>query len=307
MHQCMPAKTPRTPPSTPHAWDDLRVFLAVVRAGSFTEAARRLGVEQSTVSRRVAALERNLAAHLFDRTPRGLRNTPLAEQPRSRAEQVAAAVLAVDDDARGSERAVAGHVRLALTEGLSLTVVVPMLLPELRRAYPELVVDLLCDYASADLLQREADIAIRFYRPTRGDLVATRVARLPTAVLGQRDYVRSRGRRRTPDHFDWVGFHMPGFRAPEEQWHQQHVGVAPVIRSNSYVSQVAAVRAGLGLALLTRSLCRVHPELREIELGLPEGPVLELWLVTHRAIRDLPRVAAVFDHLETGLRALDGI
>lgn len=293
-----------------HAWDDLRIFLAVVRAGSFTDAARKLGVEQSTVSRRIAALETNLEAHLFDRTPRGLRNTPLAQQLRARAERVEAAVLAFDDDARGTERAVAGQVRLALTEGLSLSVVVPTLLPELRRTYPEITVDLLCDYQSADLLQREADIAIRFYRPTRGDLVAKRVARLPTAILGQRDYIRTRAPRkhhRTADRFDWVGFHMPGFRAPEEQWHQQCVGVEPAIRSNSYVSQVAAVRAGLGLALLTRSLCRIHPELREIELGLPEGPVLELWLVTHRAIRDLPRVAAVYDHLEGGLRALDGM
>lgn len=290
------------------SWDDLRLFLAVLRAGSFTEAARRLEVEQSTVSRRIARLERSLAAPLFDRTPAGLSATDLAERLADHAEGVERHALAFVDEAHGTERAPRGRVTLALTEAMALHIVVPRLLPQLRERYPELVVDLRCSDRNVDLLRREADVALRFVRPTRGELIAQRVARMPTAVLGTRALVRSipRRRRKDPAAYPWVGFHLAGIDAPEERWHEEFVGVDPVVRTDSYVSQVAAVRAGLGVALLSTGLRELDPELRVVDFGLPFLPTLELWLVTHRAIRQLPRVAAVYELLAEALPALDG-
>lgn len=284
-------------------WDDLRLLLAVLREGSFSAAARKLTVEQSTVSRRIAALEQELGSLLFDRLPDGPRATELATRLRAHAELVEAQVLAFSDEARGVSQAVEGRVRLALTESFAVQVVIPRVLATLRTRHPALAVDLLASDLSADLARREADIALRFYRPRGGDLVCKRVARLPLAVLGHKRYVR--GRRREPSAFAWVGQELPGVTSPEsEVLAPLELPRAMVV--SSHLLQVEAVRAGLGVALLTRALRRLYPELVEVDLGLTEAPAVELWLVAPRALRAVPRVAAVWSMLEEALAELEG-
>lgn len=286
----------------PSRWDDLRIFLAVMREGSFTAAASALGVEQSTVSRRIASLETELGAGLFDRTPLGPRPTELAERLRAHAERVEAEVRAFADAASGHEREPKGRVRLALTESMAIHVVIPNVLRALREKHPELDVDLVTSDLATDLDRREADLAIRFFRPTQGDLVAKRVARMPMGVLARRDLAHRK--RRKPEAFDWISFEIPGVPMPDAAWLAAHVKVPPRMRTTSYLSQVEAVRAGLGVAMLVRTLLRLDPELVELDLGLPPGPVLELWLVTPSNLRDVPRVAAVWDFLEARLGEL---
>lgn len=283
-------------------WDDFRIFLAASRADSFTAAARAERIEQSTVSRRVAQLERSLGAPLFDRTPSGPRLTDLGLRLAAHAERIESEVLALVDVASGHERAVEGRVALALTESLSIHIVVPHVLPALRTAHPALEVTLLTSYRAADLLHREADLALRFFRPRHGDLVAKRVATLQTAVLANRGYAHRR--RRQPDRFAWIGLSAPGLTAPEGDWFDAHVGVAPAIRTNSYLTQVEMVRAGLGVAVLATSLLKLDPDLVIVELDLPTPPTLELWLVAPRSIRDVPRVAAVWTAVEDALAQL---
>ena len=286
-------------------WDDVRVLLAALRTGSFTLAARALDADQSTVSRRIAALEESIGAPLFERTPRGPVPTELGEALRERAEAVEAELVRFADAARGSrERGVRGRVRLALTESLATHFVIPRVLPSLRAAHPELVVELVTGYRAVDLAAREADVALRFFRTERGDLVGRRVARLPTGVLAARSLARKL-RGRSLQALDWIAVELDGIPTPESAWLAAHAGVEPVLVCTSFDSQIAAIRAGLGVGLGARALARAHRDLVVLEGPHPPGPSLELHVVARRAIRDVPRVAAVVDALTEQLAGLE--
>lgn len=285
-------------------WDDLRVLLAVLRAGSFTKAAHVLAVEQSTVSRRIAALEEALSAPLFERHGGAPTPTELAERLRERAERVEAEVQGFVDVALGHERAIRGRVRVALTEAFAVQVVIPHMLADLRARYPHLDVDLVTSDLAADLSRREADIALRFFRPPSGDLVTRRVATMPMSVIGNAAYLAGKPSRF--DALDWIAFHLPGVRSPEDDFHENVVKHEPRMRTNSYLALVEAVRAGLGVALLTRSLLRLDPRLVALPIELPGAPSIDLWLVTPRALRAVPRVDAVFRYFEEKLPELSG-
>ncbi|MDB4985935.1 MAG: hypothetical protein JWN04_1113 [Myxococcaceae bacterium] len=283
-------------------WDDLRVFLAVLRQGSFSAAARKLGVEQSTVSRRIAALEQSLGALLFDRQPEGPAPTELSLRLHDRALQIESAIVDLAELGRADDRAVAGKVTLALTESFAVHVVIPHVLGPLYKEYPQLAVHLLTSDRSADLQRREADLALRFYRPTSGDLLSKRVARLPLRVLAHRRYAQRAPR--DPKQLRWIAVELPGIQPPQADWLGAH-GITPVLTVSSHLAQVEAVRAGLGVALLTRSICKLDKNLVELEVGMPSGPFVELWLVAPRTLRSVPRVAAVWERLESDLAMLD--
>lgn len=287
----------------PARWDDVRVLLAVLREGSFSGAAQLLSVEQSTVSRRIAALETALGSPLFDRTAAGPRPTELALRLLPQAERMEAELTKlVDLSAEDGE--VRGRVRLALASSFAVQVVVPFLLPELRRLHPHLRVDLVVDERAADLGHREAEIAVRFFRPTQGDNLVKRVARLPTAVLGHERYLR--GRTPTLSNLDWIVFDLPGASTPDGDFLAAHApAIEPAMRTNSHLVQVEAVRSGLGVALLVRAICAIDPGLVELSLPLPAGPELSLWLVTPRSLSTVPRVRAVWEFLEERLSGLE--
>ncbi|MBX3249376.1 MAG: LysR family transcriptional regulator [Myxococcales bacterium] len=282
-------------------WDDVRVLLAVLRAGSFTLAARALGTDQSTVSRRVAALEARLGAPLFERTPRGPRPTERAERLREAAERVDDEMHRFADVAAGEEPAVRGRVRIATSEGLAIHVLVPEILPALAKAHPELTIELATGERAVDLAAREADIALRFFRGGRGDLVIQRVASIPTAILARRGLAR-RLRGRATEGLPWIVVEVPGLETPEAAWVRAHGG-PPRLVCTSYEVQLAAVRAGLGVGIAPRAVLRSHRELVALDEH-PPGPPLELFLVTRRAIRKQPRIAAVIELLLATLPAL---
>jgi DNA-binding transcriptional LysR family regulator len=288
----------------PARWDDLKVLLSVLREGSFSGAAQALGVEQSTVSRRIAALEAALQQPLFDRAPGGPRATELALALRQHAERVEADVQGLVDLAAAHRGAVEGRVRLALTESFAVHVVVPHALAALRALHPKLRVDLLVSERAVDLSQREADLALRFARPTQGDLVAKRVARLETAVLGHRRYLQ--GRTPSARELDWIVLDLPGSLSPDGAYlAAQLPELEPALRTTGHLVQVEAVRAGLGVALLARSLLSLDPELTQLELGLGPGPTLEVWLVAPRSLSQVPRVRAVWEFLEKTMPLLE--
>lgn len=284
-------------------WDDLKILLAVIREGSFTAASERLGVEQSTVSRRIAALEESLDVVLFDRHRGGPKPTEVALAIRERLERIDAEARGIADALEARELEVRGRVRLALTESLAVHAVIPHLLSSLRSEHPGLAVDLVTSDQVADLTRRDADLAIRFFRPTDGDLVTKRVAQMRTSVLAHRSY-EGVGRD-DPKRLDWILHELPGIDTPEARFLREVVGVEPAMRTTGYMAQVAAVQAGLGVAVLASSLRILDPGLVELELGLPKGPTLELWLACPKGLRDVPRVAAVWSALERSLPRLE--
>jgi DNA-binding transcriptional LysR family regulator len=290
--------------SDPARWDDLKVLLAVLREGSFSGAAQALGVEQSTVSRRIAALEAALDATLFDRAPSGPRATELALALREHAERVEADVQSLMDLTAAHRGAVEGRVRLALTESFAVQVIIPHVLGPLRALHSRLHVDLLVSERAADLSQREADLALRFARPTQGDLVAKRLARLPMAVLGHERYLAMRALDARS--LDWIVLDLAGTVSLDGAYLAAHLpGLEPALRTTGHLAQVAAVRAGLGVALMTRALQRLDPGLVAPDVGLPPGPTLELWLVAPRSLSQVPRVRAVWEFLEKAMPLLD--
>lgn len=286
--------------------EDLRYFLAVSRAGTFSAAARTLGVDQSTVSRRVGAFEATLGKRLFERGPRAVTLTPLGEDLVPSATAAEAALLAFADAAAARDAGPAGRVRVALTEGMAQHAIVPHVLPDLLRDNPGLAVDLVTGEDAVDLARHEADVALRFFRTPRGDLVGQRVARLSVAIVAARSQRRALARL-APRDLPWIGYDNPRFASPATAWLEALDAPPPRITCTSVETQIAAVRAGLGVALTTRAMLRAHDDLVALdEVPLPPLAPLELHVVTRAAIRRVPRVAAVFEALVAALRALDG-
>jgi DNA-binding transcriptional LysR family regulator len=155
-------------------WDDFRNFLAVARSGSLSGAARALDTSAATVGRRIAALEKRLAARLFDRGQTGYALTESGEAIRLKAEEVEEAVLALERAALGRDLRAGGKVRLATAEDIASFVIAPML-AQFHRTYPHIVVEMVASWDVVNLTRREADIALRTARPTQGDFVVRHV------------------------------------------------------------------------------------------------------------------------------------
>lgn len=286
-------------------WDDLRYFLAAAQRGGFGAAARALKTQQSTVSRRVANLEAQLGGALFDRTSSGLTVTRLGETVRREAEQMAVALTRVSDAATTTERDIDGLVRIALTETLADVFVIPKVLPDLMKRYPKLKLDLVIGNTSADLGRREAEIALRFFLTPSGDLLTRRVARMPTEVLATPSLAK-RLTKQPMSQWPFVAMWLPGAAIQEETWREAHAPQDSRLSTNSFHAQVEAVRAGLGVAVLPTHLTHeLRLDVVPRPIGVPPPPPLELFLVTPRALRKVPRVAAVYDALAAAFTALD--
>ena len=291
------------------SWEDIRLFLAVARGRSFSAGARTLATDQSTVSRRVAALEASLGRPLFERTSRSLRMTPYADALLPWAERVEASVRAMEDGARSMEDVVRGTVRLALTEGLALHVVVPRVLPALLEKYPELRIELITGDEAKDLVQHEADLALRFLsragsQMPKGELVARRIATMELGVIAAKSQKKKFGAMKAHE-LPWISYAREGVEVPDGAWFEAFGARRARLQCSSVETQLAAVRAGLGVAIATRAITMIAPDLIALDtLVLPPLPRLELFIVTRAAIRKVPRFAVVFDALVEALGEL---
>lgn len=263
----------------------------------------KLGINTSTVSRRLDALEEALGARLFDRTPDGVLPTALAEELTPHAEALELSASGFAMAAAGREREVAGIVRITAPPGVAEHLLAPAL-PRLFARWPKLRVALDATVAYADLSRREADLAMRVQRPTHGDLVSKKLSEGEDLLLASAGYARELGRMARADRARWITWGDELAHIPSARW----VGVvAPpetvVLRTNSIGSQLAAARAGVGVVLLARPY-RERFGLVEVNLApsladsLPARPRGALWLVGHRALREVPRIAAVWTFLE---------
>jgi DNA-binding transcriptional LysR family regulator len=285
-------------------WNDLRSFLAIARHGSLQGASRTLGVNHSTVFRRLNALEARLGVRLFDRSPRGYALTIAGEHMLASAERVEDEILGLERRLLGGDVRLAGTLRVTTTD----TLVHGLLGPHLRAfqaRYPAIELELITGNAFFDLSKREADVALRPSRHPGDAMVGRRLAAIAVALYAGRNYVAERGRPASEAELSGHALitgdaslaHLPATR-----WLERHVthGVT-VLRCNSWLSQSAAARAGLGLAVLPCFLGDPAPELVRV---LPPEPALagELWLLTHPDLRRTARVRAFMETLARGLR-----
>lgn len=278
-------------------WSDLRYVLTVARAGTLAAAARRLGVNQTTVARRIAAAESSLGTRLFERRDGVLRPTPAGEAAIARAAHMEREVEALERGIGGADAIAAGLVRVTTVPILANRLLIPAL-PKLRSAHPRLRIELIAAPQNLSLTRREADIALRLARPERGAALARRIGRLDYAVYGP----RRRGRAELP----WITYEEGLSHLPQARWIAGVAGESEAsLLVNDAESILHAVRAGLGRSLLPCFVAEREPGLSR--LGGAK-PVLsrDIWLLVHREVRAQARIAAVIEWVEAlmaGLRA----
>jgi DNA-binding transcriptional LysR family regulator len=289
-------------------WDDLRVFVAVARTARISVAARELGVEHTTVGRRLAALERDLGVSLFHRTAGGYRLTPHGERALRSALAMEQAALAVGARAREETEVQSGRVRVAMLDELAAHWLAYHL-PALRVRHPGLELELLTGIMPLDLSRGEADLAVRTPRPRKAGLAAVRLGRTAMALYasnrllaGEPMYVVDTASLR--GHALLV-FTSPYRALQSASWLQPVLREAPIaMRANSTHALLGAARAGAGIAVLPRIVARRYADLVSVSDDLHVG---EHWLVTHPELRRDPKVRAIADFLKQAAIGQDGL
>jgi DNA-binding transcriptional LysR family regulator len=268
-------------------WNDLRYFLAVTAAGSLSAAARSLGVEHTTVSRRIEALERVLGVRLFDRFARGWTLTEAGQALLPQAQRVGEEVHSLMRQATGAD---AGHgtVRISAPPAIAAHWIAPRL-AALRPQLAGIHIELGAEAAQVDLSRREADIALRFRRPQNPDLALRAIATVQYYLCGAPEYIAGRGQ----DEWEFIGYDDSLTQAPQQQWLESFAAARPfLLRSNDLGSIAAATRNGAGVAVL--------PDYLAAGLIIPavNCPVQrQLWMVIHGDVRKSPRVRRTADLL----------
>ena len=287
-------------------WTLTRSFLAVAETGSLSAAARVLGLSQPTLGRHIADLEVSLGLPLFTRAPRGLVPTEAALDllPHAQAMRDAAARLHLA--AAGREASLSGAVRLTASRIVSHYILPPML-AGLRRAEPGIEIDLVPSDSSENLLFREADLALRMYRPTQLDMITQHLCDLPTAIYAAKTYLDRRGR---PTGIADIASHdVIGFDRSDMIIHLlRPMGITVTredfpVRCDDQIVYWNLVRAGCGLGGMQCLIGDADPLMERATPFLPL-PSLPVWLTAAQALRQTPRIRRVHDFLAAAFRAL---
>lgn len=288
-------------------WNDLKYLLAVARHQGTAAASRALGVNQSTVQRRLVELERCLGQALVQRHPSGYRLTSLGEQLLPLAQQVEQAVAALTQHMASFQRDVTGVVRMTCPEPLVYRISQSSLLDRFHMRYPGLQVEFVTSDKYLDFAKDEVDIALRSGDTQDHALVGRKVGDSLWAVYASPKYIARRGQPsgvQDLERHDWVGFDDTVVEHRADTWLQQ---VAPQAhfagRNNSMLGLVYSAKAGVGLAALPTALGDAEPDLVRVLGPVPE--LARIWRVlTTVELRHTPRVAALFDFLVDEVDAL---
>ncbi|WP_434380602.1 LysR family transcriptional regulator [Melittangium boletus] len=262
------------------SWDDLRFFLAVAKHGTLATAARQLGVNASTAGRRIQTLERSLRVRLFLRTREGLRPSAAGEQLRRRLEKLAPELTRLVGGELTPAETVAGTVRIATTEALA-AYLVDRGLCSLKDEHPGLVLELLGGNRPVDLARGEADLAVRVSKPEGANLKVRAFPAQGFAMYGAPAYLRQRGRPRNERELAGHDLLVTGAELamlPEARWLEALPDTRICLRTNSMPALMAAVRGGVGLAVLPTLWGQVEKDLEKL-FDLPELPRRAMWLV----------------------------
>lgn len=288
----------------PH-WDDLRVFLAVARAGNLTAAARTSGQTQPTMGRRLRALEDALRTKLFQRNADGFILTDEGAGILACVERMEVEALAVERVIAGQEEELAGMLRVSTSEWFGNRVLSPVLARFTQR-HPRVVVELLTETRLLSLARREADLVFRFRRFDEGEVVQRKVAHVDFGAYASAEYLVRLG---VPQRGGGAGHALitmdEAFATlADVAWLRRMLpGASLASRSNSRDVQASLCAAGGGVAVLPRCLGDTLRGLRLLDLG-EAAPGRDIWAGYHQDLRLLPRLRALLDHVNTELEAL---
>jgi len=274
-------------------WDDLRIFLTRAREGTLTTAAKALGVSHPTVARRVAALEAQIGARLFDRLPDRFVPTSAGEELLGDTEAMERAALSIDRRSASLSDTVSGVVRLSAGEEISA--LLARHLPDLRKRLSQIEFELSATHTALNLSRREADLLIREQVPDLADIVARKLGRVAYAIYAHPSLAVARLPPAAFKSVPWVGFDDDHTRMPGQRWLQERLdGGRPAIRCNNWLVVRETARAAGGFAVLPCYLGDADDRLQRIGGPIPEV-FADQWLLVHRDLRALPRVRAVMD------------
>ncbi len=274
-------------------WDDLRLVLVLARTGTYSDAARRLGVNESTVARRLAQAERRWRARLFDRVDGKLAATPAGEDLVRHGEIVETQMQAARSAVLGTDDQASGPVRITAVPFVANRLLAPAL-GRLIEANPALEIDLIADPRDFSLTRREADIALRLSRPsTENVLITRRIATLDFALYGKRDC--------KPDTLPVIGYEEARRGLPQAQWldafQVKRRQRSMPVRIGDAETLFACVRAGAGQSLLPTMLGDADRHLQRVGDGVPVVR-RDLWLLVHPNLRPLVRIRTVIEWID---------
>ena len=286
-------------------WSDLRYFLAVAREGSSLAAARALRVNQSTVHRRLVELEKRLGCPLVERRPGGYRLTEYGKELQPYAERVEQAASALRRHAATFDKGMRGTVRLTCSTSIAHRLIRSGLLDKFHKGYPGIKIELLMTDRVLDLSNGEADVAIRGGEIREEALVGRKIADVPWAVYASRSYVERNGRPISPEDIRShciIEFTGEIAALAAARWLPSKAPHARISGQASNVPSVLlAVKSGGGLALLPSPLADLDQDLVRVIGPIPEVDY-PIYLLTHRDLRKIPRIASFFDYCLSQLR-----
>ena len=286
-------------------WGDLRHFLAVARYGSTIQAAKALGINQSTVQRRIAVLERQLGRRLFERRPEGYRLTRLGEELRPIAERVETGITDFTRHSASSDVELMGTIRVTCPETAGYRIMKSPILDAFHARYPGLRVEMVMVDRVLDLAKGEADIAFRTSDPKDDALVARKIAEVPWAVFASRAYIERRGAPTTLDEIgrhDVVRFDGPIAEHPGARWLKRVAPQARIAAScTSTPALVLAVKSGAGISPLPVIAVENETDMVCLFDAIPELR-LPFYLLIHRDMQRTPRVRAFCDFVASEMK-----
>ncbi|MFV1985602.1 MAG: LysR family transcriptional regulator, partial [Thiohalomonadales bacterium] len=266
-------------------WDDIRFFLAVARKNSIRGGSATLGVNHSTVSRRINSFEQKLDVRLFDRLPTGYILTPAGEDMLSSAERIEEEVNALDRKVLGRDAELNGQIRVTMPAPI-----VNLITPDLvafTKIYPGIELELLVSYEEFNLSKREADVAIRITNNPPDHLVGRKILKYTKSVYASKSYLKEYLTTRNSELLNWIGWDS----AIDDQWIKK--SDFPNIKIQHLLpdamAQLAAIKAGLGITILPCFMCEVEADLQRV----PPAeiiPAWDIWLLTHKDLRDTTRI-----------------
>ncbi|OZG75022.1 LysR family transcriptional regulator [Hahella sp. CCB-MM4] len=288
-------------------WNRARAFLVTAEEGSLSAAARALDMSQPTLSRQVAALEEELRIALFERGAKGLELTPngleLLEYVRAMAEAANSLSLA----ASGQANSIEGNITISATEVMA-AFVLPPIIRKLRSAYPGINVEIIASNSASDLRRREADIAIRNFRPTQPDLIARRLGDLHAALYATPSYLAELGHPETLKAFSQAQF--LGFATNNDNYLNamvehgfQLTDQNFCVRTDDHLVHWEMTKQGVGIGVMTVGIGDIEPAVERI-LPHQEAFKAEVWLVSHRELKMNLRVRTVYDFLAEELESV---
>lgn len=279
-------------------WTDLQHVLAVADHASLAAAARALGVNHTTVLRRVRAFEKSVGVKLFHRSPSGYALTAAGEEVAASARAMQETAEAIERKVAGRDLRLTGTVRVTTTDTLAVKLM-PSALATFAAAHPGIELEMTTTTAMVNLTKRDADVAVRASRTPPPSLVGRRVATIAIALYASPAYLERVPARRVLEQHTWVGPDDSLAGSTFAKWIAE-LGIKPVLRADTLTALAHAAAAGLGVTALPCYLGDTLPDLVRVR-----GPITEmdtdLWVLTHEDLRNTARIRAVTDHLVASL------